>query len=187
MQRGSKIAVACVSIPTFVLGALSMKETPTLVVATTSNAQVFPTQTLKTSPPDATVIDSAHRAVPDKSATAALGNSQSVTTASRLISPKDRSDLQVNGILGASNRSQSIAIITVAGRPPTLVRAGDELFDWRIVEIESDKVKLRRDQEIISISIDSVAQQIPSMESSAPPIRPPFQAGPQVAGVPGLD
>lgn len=131
-----------------------------------------------------------HPVAPEDSHRAPRGDgpSPSVSTASSLISPKDSSDLHVHGILAASNRSQSIAIIAVAGLPPTLVRIGDELLDWRVVAIEPDKVQLSRNQKSVSISVDSTSRQSTAVVS--PPLHRPsaaFQQGARVDGVPGLD
>jgi len=189
MQRGTKFALACVSISILVVGALSMKQMPPPLVISTSTTPVAQTyaQTRNALPLDSKVIAQARQVVPANSIRTPSSASQSAETASKLPSPKSRSDLHVSGILGASNPSQSIAIITVAGRPPTLVRVGDELFDWRVVEIESDKVQLSRNKESISISVEATAKQIPSMDSPAPPLKTSFHEGPRVTGVPGLD
>lgn len=193
MRRFTKIALTWIAIPTLLLVLLPFAKTPPPAIVSTSTASAVPTQeeSLKSSRLASKVAESAHQAAAAKSTNTTLGANRFSTIASGSTSSKGQSELRVSGILGASDQMRSIALVNVAGLPPALIRVGDEFFGWQVVEIGTDEVQLRRDEENVRIPVNAPAKpdlkHTPSMDSSEAQKGAIFYAGPRVAGVPGVD
>lgn len=120
--------------------------------------------------------------------------SQRIPSAPRPTSPAsvNKNDLQISGIVRVSVPGQSIALISVAGLPPTIVREGDLFFDWHVLNISPYKVQLRRQDETVGIFVTEPTHYggkpaTLGTAGVAPAPASGFRAGPRVAGVPGLD
>jgi hypothetical protein len=194
MRSASKFVIACASIATIFIAVRLMPQGPESVVESNLTSTSAPVQNKSHQSENlgsgaGKLVNQAGTGDPAILQKAGLNSSHSLMTTST--SSKDGSELRVSGILGFSDHGRNVALLAVAGLSPMIVRQGDQVFDWQVVDIAPDEVQLRRNDETIRIPVDAPVdinhKDIALTVTSEMPVKANFYPGPRVAGVLGLD